>query len=144
MKKLILKTESDTAALAKSIAKDLKGGEVLALTGDLGSGKTTFTQYLAKELKVKKHVNSPTFVIMKVYEIGKPGLNNLAHLDAYRLDNSSELNELGLDLYINQSGSVVVIEWADKIRDYLKGCKNVIWLDFVFLKGKRSVSISNR
>ena len=143
MKKLILKTENDTATLAKSIAKKLQGGEVLALTGDLGSGKTTFTQYLAKELKVKKHVNSPTFVIMRVYEIAKSGLRNLAHLDAYRIDNSSELNELGLDLYLNQPGAIVVIEWADKIRDYLKGCKQVIWLDFVFLKGQRSVRVSN-
>lgn len=128
MKQIILKTENDTQNFAIKLAKSLKGGEIIALEGDLGAGKTTLTQYLAKALGVKAKVTSPTFVLMKIYEISnkKYGLRNLVHVDCYRLDDPQELFYLGLEEYLNKNDSVVIIEWADKIKDYLKNFKKVI------------------
>ena len=90
---------AQTKKLANDIAKKLKGGEVLALSGDLGAGKTTFTQYLAKALGVKGNVNSPTFVLMKIYETKKKPIRHLVHLDVYRLNSGDDLITLGLDEY---------------------------------------------
>lgn len=141
MKKIILKTEKDTEKLAQSIAKKLKGGEILALSGDLGAGKTTFTQYLAKALGVKVHVNSPTFVIMRIYKTSKHPFQNLAHIDAYRLDSEKELEYLGLDQYIGQPSAITVIEWAEKIKKELKKNLKVMYLDFKVNKGVHQVTI---
>lgn len=142
MKKIIITTEEQTAKLANQIAKALKGGEVLALSGDLGAGKTTFTQYLSKALGVKQHVNSPTFVIMKIYKTSKHPMQHLVHLDAYRLDNEEEVNYLGLDDYINQPHAIVVMEWAEKLKKYLKTKKKVKYLNFALKGEERIITIS--
>jgi len=141
MKKIILKTEKDTQKLAQQIAKKLKGGEILALSGDLGAGKTTFTQYLAKALGVKEHVNSPTFVIMRIYKTSRHPFQFLAHVDAYRLDSENELEYLGLDQYIGQPHAITVIEWAEKIKKELKKNKKVVHLDFKVVKNIHQVKI---
>lgn len=141
MKKYILKTEQDTAKLAQSIAKKLKGGEILALSGDLGAGKTTFTQFLAKALGVKVHVNSPTFVIMRIYKTTRHPFQHLAHIDAYRLDSEKELEYLGLDQYLGQSTAITVIEWAEKIKNELRNNKKVMYLDFKVIKNIHQVTI---
>ncbi len=114
----ITKTEKETFALGKNLGKSLKGGELIALIGNLGAGKTVFTQGVAKGLGVTKQVNSPTFVIMKIYNTNKKNkaIKNLCHVDAYRITTMNELNSLGLDEYINSNESVVVIEWADKLK----------------------------
>ena len=141
MERIELKSEGDTKKLAEEIASKLVGGEVLALVGDLGAGKTTFTQYLAQALEVKKHVNSPTFVVMKIYETGRKPLDHLVHMDAYRLSSEDELDDLGLDQYIKETNSVVVIEWADKIKNYLD-TYNATWLTFRIEGDERSVEIN--
>ncbi|MDD5340854.1 MAG: tRNA (adenosine(37)-N6)-threonylcarbamoyltransferase complex ATPase subunit type 1 TsaE [Patescibacteria group bacterium] len=130
MKTIISKSEQDTTKIAAKIAEKLKGGEILALEGDLGAGKTTFAQALGHAFGIKKHITSPTFVLMKVYELGaqSSGLRALIHVDCYRLDEPQELFYLGLEEYLNNPNSVVVIEWADKIKNYLKKFKKVIWL----------------
>jgi tRNA threonylcarbamoyladenosine biosynthesis protein TsaE len=130
METIISKSEKDTAAIAAKLAKRLKGGEILALEGDLGAGKTTFTQDLGRIFKIKKHLTSPTFVLMKIYTIENKEyrIENLVHVDCYRLDQVQELFYLGIEEYLNNPESVVVIEWADKIRDYLKKFKKVIWI----------------
>ena len=79
------KSSNKTQELAVNFAKKLKGGEVLGLKGDLGSGKTTFVQGLAKGLGVKESVTSPTFVILNLHQAGKG--RTLAHFDLYRLNN---------------------------------------------------------
>lgn len=139
--KIIIKTEQETKDLAYKIASDLKGGEIIALTGDLGSGKTTFTQYLAQALGVKSHVNSPTFVLMKIYETDKHPLRYLVHMDAYRLGSEDEIFNLGLDQHIANLNSVFVIEWADKIKEYLSN-KKVIWINFSLNDKIRIVKIN--
>jgi tRNA threonylcarbamoyladenosine biosynthesis protein TsaE len=143
MKSIILKTEKDTQNYAKKLAKSLKGGEIIALEGDLGAGKTTLIQYLAKALGVKEKVTSPTFVLMKIYEISnkKYGLRNLVHVDCYRLDEPQELFYLGIEEYLNKKDSIVAIEWADKIKKYLKSFKKVIWLKMEIIKEGRKLKI---
>ncbi|MCX6746441.1 MAG: tRNA (adenosine(37)-N6)-threonylcarbamoyltransferase complex ATPase subunit type 1 TsaE [Candidatus Parcubacteria bacterium] len=135
--KYISKTEKDTYKIAANIARKLKGGEIIALEGELGAGKTTFVKGLAKALGVKQHVTSPTFVLMKIYEClasAKAGRNpkseirNLVHVDCYRLDEPQELFYLGIEEYLNKKDTVVVIEWADKIKSYLKKFKKIIWI----------------
>jgi tRNA threonylcarbamoyladenosine biosynthesis protein TsaE len=143
MKQIICKTEKDTQNFAKKLAKSLKGGEIIALEGDLGAGKTTLTQYLAKAFKVKENVTSPTFVLMKVYSIRnlRSAICNLIHVDCYRLDDPQELFYLGIEEYLNHKESVVIIEWADKIKEYLKSFKKVIWIKIKIEKNQRKISV---
>jgi tRNA threonylcarbamoyladenosine biosynthesis protein TsaE len=99
---------ADTHLLAKTLAKTLKGGEIIVLDGDLGSGKTTFTKGIAKALNIQEDtVNSPTFTIMKEYD----GKLKLYHYDMYRLENTEEIAELGLEENFNEPNGVCVIEW---------------------------------
>ncbi len=88
---------------------------VLALSGQLGAGKTTFTQALAHELGVEETVNSPTFVIQKVYALQGQSWQRLVHIDAYRLKSAGELQHLGWDELVADSGNLVVVEWPEKI-----------------------------
>lgn len=128
MKQVISKTEEQTHQIAANLAKHLKGGEIIALEGDLGAGKTTFVKGLARSLGIKKHITSPTFVLMKIYPISniQYPISNLVHVDCYRLDDVQELFYLGLEEYLNRKDSIVIIEWADKIKNYLKKFKKVI------------------
>lgn len=105
--RLVTKNESETYALAGKIAKLLKGGEAILLSGNLGAGKTTFTKGLAKGLGVTKTVVSPTFTIVKEYEGNSL---TLYHIDMYRIEDEDEIYELGIEeLY--RDDSVTVIEW---------------------------------
>ncbi len=101
---------------------------VIALEGDLGSGKTTFIQGLAAGLGVKENVLSPTFVIQKDFSLSLKNYKDLFHIDAYRLKNPEELLELGFGDLIKNPENIIVIEWADKIQKILP--KNVIKINF--------------
>ena len=83
---------------------------------------------LAQALKVKTVVNSPTFVIMKIYIANHPKIKTLVHVDAYRLSSSEELKDIGLAEYLNQEKTVVVIEWADRVKNILP--KNTLFFKF--------------
>ena len=111
-KTLLTHSAQETKALAQAIATDLKNGSVITLSGDLGAGKTTFTQGLAKGLDIKKMVSSPTFTIMKQYH----GKFKLTHIDAYRLEGLHQ--DLGFEELIGTEG-VCVIEWPDYIKELL-------------------------
>lgn len=141
MKKIILKNLADTRKLAKDIAKKLRGSEVIALTGPLGSGKTTFVQFLAKELGVKRTVKSPSFIILQLFNLQpascKLRAKLLCHVDCYRLKNADELDALGLGDYLGKSNVITVIEWAEKIKKALP--PKTIWLKFKYAKDGRSV-----
>ncbi|MFA4818666.1 MAG: tRNA (adenosine(37)-N6)-threonylcarbamoyltransferase complex ATPase subunit type 1 TsaE [Patescibacteria group bacterium] len=105
-----------TMALGFRLAKQLKSGEVLALIGDLGSGKTTFVKGLAKGLGVKQPITSPTFVLLKVYPVTKhKAIKLFIHVDCYRVA-GIELSKIGLDDYLGRPDCVVAIEWAEKIK----------------------------
>jgi tRNA threonylcarbamoyladenosine biosynthesis protein TsaE len=106
---------------AKDITKQLKGGEILALVGPLGSGKTTFTKALGLELKIKHKITSPTFILMQAFPFKLKGKKQawLYHLDLYRTKNFKEVKSLGLLEIWGRSDTVTVIEWADKIKRHL-------------------------
>jgi tRNA threonylcarbamoyladenosine biosynthesis protein TsaE len=120
MKKIRL---SQAETEANKLAKTLLGGEVLALIGDLGSGKTTFTKALGRALGVKGVITSPTFVMMQQYQTTTKNKENkplwLYHLDLYRTNNFSEVKSLGIEQYWGHPETITVIEWADKILDHL-------------------------
>ncbi len=117
----ISKNIKDTEIIAKEFLEELLKSKksvatIVGLSGDLGTGKTTFTQHIAKALGVKTKVNSPTFVIMKRYSIKKGNWKNLFHLDAYRLKNEKELLHLGWEDIVSNSESIIFIEWPEMIK----------------------------
>lgn len=117
MQKFITKNARQTQTFAKKLAKDFKAGGIIALSGQLGAGKTTFAQGFAKGLGVKNKITSPTFLIIRQYPI--PGqVNFFYHIDLYRLNNI-DLKISGLEEILNDLQNVVLIEWADKINESL-------------------------
>ncbi len=112
MKTFISKSAEDTKKLGKKLAPLLCKGDVVALSGELGSGKTTFTKGIAEGLDVEgsKYVNSPSFVIAKEYN----GKIPLYHLDLYRIKNDLAMETIGYEEYLWSDG-ICVIEWAEKI-----------------------------
>ncbi len=144
----ITKSARETKALArefrnsliqdeKSEIRDGENGTVIALSGDLGAGKTTFMQGLAEALGVTQRIVSPTFILMKRYELSD---GMLFHLDMYRLpdNNQEEIENLGLaDIWSNPK-NIVVIEWAEKIKDSLP--KDTRWIRFEYIgEDKRKI-----
>ena len=121
MQKFITKSARETLAFARKFAKTLKGGETIALVGNLGAGKTVFTKGLAAGLGIKDVVNSPTFVLMKLYNIKnlRSRIQNLLHVDAYRINDQQELIDIGINDYLGQEDVVTVIEWADRVKKIL-------------------------
>lgn len=122
--------ESDSAQKTQKIGADLakkfKNGAILALVGDLGAGKTTFTQGFAEGLDIKDKVISPTFVLIRQHKFGSN--QTLFHVDLYRLEGDINIKALGLEDIIRHKKDIILIEWAEKIKDQLP--KETIWLSF--------------
>lgn len=95
------------------------GALVIGLVGDLGAGKTTFAQGVAESLGVREAVVSPTFTIERVYKVTHPHFSHLAHLDAYRLETPEELARLGWDNLVSDNRAIILVEWADRVREIL-------------------------
>ncbi len=119
-------SSKETLLWAKKFAKTLSGGQIIALSGDLGTGKTLISQGILRSLGVKDSISSPTYTVMRHYKIHAKGMNQAIHVDAYRLENEKALETLGLDEWLDEN-TILIIEWADKIKAYLKG-KKVIWI----------------
>lgn len=117
MNTLVTKSSEETKKFAKTLAADFKRGGIVALSGKLGSGKTTFAQGFAKGLGIKGKIISPTFLIIRQYKIPKQ-TNFFYHVDLYRLENIS-LKALGLEEIFQDPTNVVLIEWAEKIGNHL-------------------------
>lgn len=130
MKTALTTSLAELETLAETLAKQLKGGEILALVGDLGAGKTTFTQKLAKRLRVNARVQSPTFVLMNLFpaRLRNGRKVTLYHLDLYRTKNFNEVRALGITEFWGQKNSLTLIEWADKIKKHLP--KNALVIKF--------------
>lgn len=107
--------------MGREIGSSLKQGEILALVGDLGAGKTVFVQGVAHGLGIKNRIVSPTFILMRKY-------NNFYHVDLYRLegDVEKEVENLGLLDILKDKNNIVAIEWAEKIKDLLPGNTTLI------------------
>jgi tRNA threonylcarbamoyladenosine biosynthesis protein TsaE len=104
---------------------------VVGLYGDLGAGKTTFTKALAEVLGVTQAVTSPTFVLEKIYKLNNQKFQHLIHIDAYRLESSSELKQLGWDSIVSDKNNLIVVEWADRIEDLLPQHTKKISFDMI-------------
>jgi tRNA threonylcarbamoyladenosine biosynthesis protein TsaE len=115
----ISNSPEETFSIGKKLASTLTGGEVLALVGDLGAGKTVFVQGLAVGLRVKELVNSPTYIIMKLYKANRGVIKQLCHVDAYRLSSGLELKDIGVDEYFGLIDTVTALEWPEKIEEIL-------------------------
>lgn len=115
-KVFITDTFEETQKLGKDFAKVLEKGDVVCLYGDLGSGKTTFVQGLAEGLGVKNRIISPTFVIVRSYELG---VVSFYHIDLYRIENEKDIEGVGIEEIINNKNNIVVIEWAEKLKNFL-------------------------
>lgn len=114
----ITESAEETQALGREVAHSLISGmgesaQVLCLYGDLGSGKTTFSQGVAKELGIQTRLLSPTFIIVRRYEIADERF--LYHVDLYRLNNEDELAALGFSEILADPNAIIIIEWAEKL-----------------------------
>ena len=113
--KIIVKDLEQTRQLAIEFANTLNNGDIVLLNGDLGAGKTTFTQFVFKHLGVDGVVNSPTFAVLKTYNAKGLTLN---HFDTYRV-NTSEAIECGFDEVISNKDDITFIEWSENISELL-------------------------
>ncbi len=140
----------------KSVKRlNLNQALVVALHGELGGGKTTFVQGAAKGLGIKRRIISPTFVIVRSYELQnqkspfRSAMQNYAgqakifyHIDLYRVNSKKEIQELGMEEIINNKNNIVIIEWAERMEGLLP--KNRIDIKFEYLgENKRRITISN-
>ena len=128
-----IKNEHDTEEFGMKLASSLEPGDIVALIGDLGTGKTTFTKYIAKGLGVTENIDSPTFNIVKEH---KSGIIPLFHFDVYRLSSGDELLDIGADEYFYSDG-VCIIEWADIVADVVPEKAKVILIEYGEKQGER-------
>jgi len=156
MRKIFIsKNEEETQKFAKELAEDILAGKiggifgsgavVVALVGDLGSGKTTFAQGFAEGLGVKEKTKSPTFIIFRKSKIKsqKSKLRNFYHFDVYRIHDEKEILNLGWEEIIKNSENVVLVEWADKIEKILP--QDCLKIYFKHLRGdKREIVIKSQ
>lgn len=132
----ILNNEAETRALGLSIAEAAEPGDIVALIGDLGTGKTSLTKYIAEGLGVTEEVISPTFTIVREYRSGRMPL---FHFDVYRLSGGEEFLDTGAEDYLEGNG-LSVIEWADIVADVLPHDALVVMLEYAD-GGARRVTI---
>lgn len=125
MKTYISKSPEETKKIARNLTRKISKG-VVALSGNLGSGKTTFVQGFADGLGIQEKIISPTFVLMRSHKIPDTK-NTLFHIDLYRLD-TNNIAELGISEILNNPQNIALIEWAEKIESLLP--KETIWISF--------------
>lgn len=112
-------TAKQTSGLARKLAKDWQGGQIVALSGELGAGKTSFAQSIAKYLQIGQPLVSPTFTIWQEYDCQHPTIKKLLHIDAYRLSSGQDLLALGIDDWTKRLDCLIIIEWPEKVADWL-------------------------
>lgn len=119
--KILCENEKETKKIAKGVAKYLKAGSILCLDGDLGAGKTTFTQYLCQALGYEGYVNSPSYSIVNEYS----NEMKINHFDVYRIYSVEELYEIGYEEYFFGT-DITIVEWASKIEELIPA--ESIWI----------------
>lgn len=135
MFKIYLKNEEETKDIGYKLGKLLSKKSVICLVGDLGAGKTTLTQNIAKGLEIGDYITSPTFTIVNEYE----GRIPLYHFDVYRIGSSDEMYDIGFDEYINSDG-VCIIEWANLIEDILPD--EYLYIDIKYKENGREMTLN--
>jgi len=136
MKNVIYTNSSDeTARLGEKFSEKIKNGEIILLFGDLGAGKTTFVQGLAKGLGIKRRITSPTFIVIRSYNEEK-----FYHIDLYRIENEKDIEGLGIEEVLKDNKNIIAIEWPEKIKEIVP--KKRIELFFSYLNDqKRRIEI---
>lgn len=132
-KKIIIKNEEETKKFGEKLCEKLTAGSIVALTGDLGTGKTTLTKAIAAGLGVTDVITSPTFNIVKQYDSGRLPLY---HFDVYRIGDVDEMYEIGYEEYFFGDG-VCVIEWADLIEEIIPDDAVRIEIEYGEKEGER-------
>jgi len=127
---ILSETPNRTKKIGKKVAKLVTPGDIILFFGELGAGKTCFTQGIAEELKVKDYVNSPSYAIINEYQ----GKIPLYHFDLYRVNNYDEIIDLGYEEYFYDEG-LTVVEWAEKIEKHLP--KEYLKINITFIDTKR-------
>lgn len=133
-RELLIKNENETREFGLKTAGELEAGDVLALIGDLGTGKTALAGYIAEGLGIKENIVSPTFTIVREYTSGRLPLY---HFDVYRLADSEEMFNIGAEEYFYEKGGVCVIEWADIVEDILPADTKYIYIEYGASEGER-------
>lgn len=116
--KKITKDSNETKKVALDFVKKLEPGDTLFLYGDLGAGKTTFTQGLARGLGIKDRILSPTFVLQRIHNVPGKKIKTLNHIDLYRVEESTEIEGLGLSEVFDDEEAITVVEWADRLKNF--------------------------
>jgi len=145
-KTYITKNFRETQTLGEILAKELQGGEIIALSGELGGGKTTFAQGVLKGLKTKGPYTSPTFLVMKHYkkEIPNPKskIQNIYHIDCYRIG-AKDILDLGWEEIIASKKNVAIVEWAERIKRIVPS--RAVWVRFKHKgKSEREINIKSQ
>jgi len=135
MREAVLKTISEMGDFARDFVARLNMNKddatIIGLYGNLGSGKTTFVQAVAKTLGVPGSIQSPTFVIIKNHQLQTTNYKLLVHIDAYRLDNGEDLKKLGWNELVADARNLILIEWADRVSDILPENHTKLFFEFV-------------
>lgn len=133
MRTVTIKNEEDTRRFGLDLAGKLKAGDIVALIGDLGTGKTTLTKYIAEGLGVTERITSPTFTIVSEHHSGRLPLY---HFDVYRLESGEDMFDIGADEYFD-AGGVCIIEWADQVAEVLPDETLCIFIEYGEKEGER-------
>jgi tRNA threonylcarbamoyladenosine biosynthesis protein TsaE len=145
---IITKSGAETQKIAAKLSREIlklkpnKKAAVIGLIGELGSGKTVFAKGFAEGLGIKKIITSPTFILEKVYELPKKH-RHFIHIDAYRLEKPKDLIDLGFKNLIRDPKNIILIEWADRVKNILP--KNCLRIKFKHKdKNKRKIWMNRK
>lgn len=130
------------ARFAQRISAQSDRAAVVTLSGELGAGKTTFAQALAKALSVEEDVTSPTFVIEKIYQLSGQKFERLIHIDAYRLENPHELESLGWREIAADPANLIVLEWPERVLQLIPA--DAMSIRFDIAGDERTISINGK
>ena len=138
--KITIKSEADTRAFGLRLAREATQGSVLAMIGELGTGKTTLTKYIAEGLGITEEITSPTFTIVQEYHSGRLPLY---HFDLYRVHDLDELFEIGYEEYLYGTG-LSVVEWADLAYEMIPKGAAVLKISYTEQEGERLYEFSRK
>ncbi|MBC8388921.1 MAG: tRNA (adenosine(37)-N6)-threonylcarbamoyltransferase complex ATPase subunit type 1 TsaE [Actinobacteria bacterium] len=124
-----------TKNLGKKLSRVISKGDIVLFSGELGGGKTTFISGIAEGFDLKENLSSPSFIILSEYSIDN--WRKFIHADLYRLENTGEINGIGLDDYLYDDISIICIEWGDKIKDYIE--KEYLEINLSYLIDKSNI-----
>ena len=133
----ITESAESTKKIAKEFAKQISKGDFIAFYGNLGSGKTTFIQGLAQGLGIKRRIISPTFIIVRHYNLKK---DNFYHIDLYRSESNSDILGLGIDDILNDKNNIIALEWAEKMGKMLPNKRIDVYFEYLG-DNKRKITI---